>query len=72
MLRYRANYRQCVAKNNTISFYIFLAAITLFLIALEVGAMSSAMNKTSVNHEDKSALLSLLRPSARAILGLRK
>ena len=32
--------RQCVAKNNLISFYLFIASLLVFLISLEVGAMT--------------------------------
>ena len=39
-------YRQCVAQNNTVSFYVFIVSLLLFLISLEIGTMSYFTSKS--------------------------
>ena len=51
---------QCVAKNNTLSFYCFLLSILVYLISIEISTMMVFSNKNSSMKREMDVLGGIL------------
>ena len=63
--------RQCVARNNKMSFYVFLAFLLIYLILLEICAMSMLSSSSTVTR-DFSLLVQIIKQSLNKSNNLRK